>query len=93
MICLVLLLNIVAGYVLCLDLFYRTGKCKDIDECAVNGGTGDCQQVCTNSVGSYKCGCRSGFQLKNDRYCVDIDECSIPSLNKCQHTCENNIGR
>ena len=37
---------------------------KDKDECALaNGG---CQHTCTNTYGSYKCSCYSGYQLKPD---------------------------
>jgi len=72
---------------------FRSKRCKDIDECAVNGGTADCEQLCINTVGSYKCGCRDGFKLRNQRRCLDIDECAIPKLNKCQHFCNNTIGR
>ncbi|CAH3124980.1 unnamed protein product, partial [Porites lobata] len=36
----------------------------DKDECALaNGG---CQHTCTNTYGSYKCSCYSGYQLKPD---------------------------
>ena len=37
---------------------------KDKDECALaNGG---CQHNCTNTDGSYKCSCYSGYKLKSD---------------------------
>ena len=37
---------------------------KDKDECALaNSG---CQHTCTNTYGSYKCSCYSGYQLKPD---------------------------
>ena len=33
----------------------------DVDECMMlNGG---CTQDCINTVGSYQCGCRSGYEL------------------------------
>ena len=32
----------------------------DIDECT---GVNDCQQICTNTAGSYTCSCESGFVL------------------------------
>lgn len=46
----------------------------DMDECAIN--TTICDEfpntVCNNTVGSYKCDCKSGFYiLEND----DEDEC------------------
>ena len=32
---------------------------KDIDECAT--GNGGCDQICTNTPGSYQCSCNLGF--------------------------------
>lgn len=37
---------------------------KDIDECAE--ATSGCQQICTNSPGSYSCSCVVGHTLKSD---------------------------
>ena len=37
---------------------------SDINECTSNNGY--CGQVCTNSVGSYTCSCRSGYSLITD---------------------------
>lgn len=37
---------------------------KEIDECAL--GTHGCQQICINTMGSYKCDCRLGFELHSD---------------------------
>lgn len=35
--------------------------CVDIDECKfANGG---CAQVCSNTIGSFQCKCRVGYQL------------------------------
>jgi len=41
----------------------------DINECDHNNG--GCQHVCTNTPGSYKCGCHSGFgqDLQDERNC------------------------
>ena len=36
--------------------------CVEVDECSV--GTHDCSQTCTNTVGSYICGCNTGYLLK-----------------------------
>ena len=36
----------------------------DIGECTE--GTHRCAQMCTNTVGSYTCSCRTGLQLAND---------------------------
>ena len=36
----------------------------DIDECDTNNG--GCEQVCTNSVGSFMCSCNSGYIINSD---------------------------
>ncbi len=47
----------------------------DEDECAIaNGG---CEGVCTNTNGSFECGCNHGFQLG-----IDGKSCD----GKCKHT-------
>ena len=37
----------------------------DIDEC--RNGTHNCSQTCTNTIGSFTCGCNNGFLLDTDR--------------------------
>ena len=37
---------------------------SDIDEC--NNGTHNCSQICTNTNGSFTCGCKNGYQLDTD---------------------------
>ena len=36
----------------------------DADECM--DGTSTCQETCTNTIGSYTCGCIQGFRLNSD---------------------------
>ena len=36
----------------------------EIDECSE--GTDNCTQICTNTNGSFICGCNTGFQLDDD---------------------------
>ena len=36
----------------------------DIDECLRNNG--GCEYSCSNTDGSYKCGCQPGFKLKSN---------------------------
>ena len=37
---------------------------SDIDECSDE--TDDCDHTCTNTVGSFICGCNSGYELDSD---------------------------
>ncbi|NXG13882.1 VWCE protein, partial [Grallaria varia] len=62
-------------------------RCADTDECQAT----PCQQRCHNSVGSYRCSCRPGFQLHGNRHsCLDVDECRRPGTRRsCQHSCHN----
>ena len=39
----------------------------DVDECISQQN--DCEQNCTNTMGSFKCGCRNGYQLINRTHC------------------------
>lgn len=43
-----------------------TGLCKDIDECVDRSM---CSQICTNTKGGYKCGCRDGYILEKHYFC------------------------
>lgn len=43
----------------------------DINECLQNGGLGPCQQMCTNTNGSFFCSCRAGYMLGfNQSECI-----------------------
>ncbi|CAC5355721.1 unnamed protein product [Mytilus coruscus] len=49
-------------------------QCSDINECEL--GTHNCQQLCTNTNGSFTCSCRTGYTLNIDQTtCTDINEC------------------
>ena len=37
----------------------------DVDEC---NGTNPCAQTCTNNVGSFICGCNSGYRLMSNGF-------------------------
>ena len=37
----------------------------DVDEC---NGSNPCSQNCTNTIGSFVCGCTSGYRLGNDNF-------------------------
>ncbi|XP_051873390.1 mucin-4-like [Pristis pectinata] len=65
--------------------------CRDIDEC---DSSNECEQICKNTLGSYKCSCKPGYLVDqgDKKNCSDIDECSIPELNDCDHSCQNTLG-
>ena len=73
-----------------------THGCRDIDECLLPEIQNACGilSTCVNTIGSYYCECRTGYQASKDtpeHSCEDIDECSDNSLNNCQphQTCIN----
>ena len=77
-------------------------KCTDIDECKEFPGLCEGKLHCTNTVGSFVCGCWSGYEtIITDDFdlmmripdCVDIDEClkrkTCPDNSVCQNTAGN----
>lgn len=69
-----------------------TNRCVDVDECATSDYKGDCDHICKNTLGSYKCACRDGYKLRQRTMCFDINECE-ESAHQCQHNCTNTDGR
>ena len=50
--------------------------CLDTDECKINNQACAYNQNCQNSIGSYTCSCKTGYQLiPLNNTCVDINEC------------------
>ncbi|XP_078670386.1 uncharacterized protein LOC144910800 isoform X9 [Branchiostoma floridae x Branchiostoma belcheri] len=45
--------------------------CDDINECETNNG--GCEQICTNTIGSFECSCRENFVLANDSLSCNAD--------------------
>ena len=46
----------------------------DIDECKLPEN--NCEQICANLVGSFRCECNSGYELLPDKVnCTNINEC------------------
>ncbi|XP_041936098.1 mucin-3B isoform X3 [Alosa sapidissima] len=75
------------GFMLLEDL--RT--CRDINECVEERH--QCQQVCVNTLGSFRCSCRTGFQLNTDGHtCMDISECVSSGKPACEWKCVNLSG-
>ena len=45
--------------------------CIDINECSDDNG--GCDHTCTNTIGSYSCGCDDGYELDTDEHtCIGI---------------------
>ena len=65
-------------------------KCQDIDECLEFPGLCRFNVHCTNTIGSYSCGCWHGYEI-TESGCEDIDECSSTLLHNCHDkaTCTN----
>ncbi|XP_077131187.1 uromodulin-like [Ranitomeya variabilis] len=79
----------------CKDGFIGDGfTCSDIDECAYSWSNNCSYGICQNTFGSYICVCASGFNYSSMGYCVDIDECASPELNRCNSSasCINYYG-
>uniref|UniRef100_A0A1X7VN53 Deleted in malignant brain tumors 1 protein n=1 Tax=Amphimedon queenslandica TaxID=400682 RepID=A0A1X7VN53_AMPQE len=74
----------------CYSYYIAGVTCQDTDEC--QQGISGCSQVCTNTIGSYKCSCNAGYQLSNDSHtCIDINECT-EGLSSCNQNCVNTNG-
>ena len=43
-------------------------KTIDIDECIANNG--GCEQICTNTIGSFTCSCTDGYKLILGTFCA-----------------------
>ena len=65
--------------------------CQDIDECNEYSGVCTGNLHCSNTVGSYVCGCKNGYRTVGTD-CIDIDECIRPD--QCPETaiCQNTEG-
>ena len=48
--------------------------CNDIDECLESNGGCDSNAMCSNTLGSRMCTCKSGYS-GNGTYCENVDEC------------------
>ena len=64
---------------------------SDINEC--KNDSHDCQQLCINTIGSYKCACEPGYYLKFDGktclgtrvHCVGRHYCSFQYVYTCHY--------
>jgi hypothetical protein len=70
------------------------GSCTDIDECLTATTCGPSRASCTNTVGSYECGCQSGYAAPaTGGACADVDECAASSTcGAARASCANTPG-
>ena len=59
----------------------------DINECGT--GNGGCEQMCNNTVGSYLCTCRAGYQRNLTSPYGCIGKLSISPYGNCDDTALN----
>ncbi|XP_015190651.1 PREDICTED: very low-density lipoprotein receptor-like isoform X3 [Polistes dominula] len=59
-----------------------------VDECAKDNG--GCSQICIDLPIGYRCDCKPGYKLIDNRTCDDIDECLEPG--SCSQFCQNEKG-
>lgn len=45
--------------------------CSDIDECS--NGDASCEQLCENTMGSFRCSCLAGFLLSSDKVSCELN--------------------
>ena len=65
-------------------------ECEDIDECKEFDFCYK-DNHCTNTVGSYSCGCWWGYEAVGI-VCTDIDECSNKNICPTNSMCQNSVG-
>ncbi|CAH1183798.1 unnamed protein product [Phaedon cochleariae] len=70
----------------------KSGKkplCVDIDEC--QEGTAECEQICKNEAGAYRCECKPGYQLRRDNKTCEMlnDANQAAYLARCYASCES----
>ncbi|XP_043669810.1 very low-density lipoprotein receptor-like isoform X2 [Vespula pensylvanica] len=72
----------------CLNWEDERADLCNVDECAKNNG--GCSQLCIDLPIGYRCDCKAGYKLIDNRTCDDIDECLEPG--SCSQFCRNEKG-
>ena len=63
-----------------------------MDECQ-STSLNQCQQQCVNTIGSYKCGCNTGYQLSPDgKTCTGKSKTDIHKIYSFIHSSIHYIG-
>ncbi|XP_076126836.1 hemicentin-1 [Alosa pseudoharengus] len=73
----------------------KSHTCQDIDECGQGSHMCHYNQLCVNTVGTYRCQARCGPGFKpslSGTGCEDVDECKESAVSPCQHQCLNTLG-
>ena len=63
----------------------------DVDECTSGGHSCHKHAVCRNTVGSYECKCREGYEGDGEK-CVDSNECERSNECSAHAKCVNTVG-
>ena len=68
-------------------------KCDiaDRDECS--DGSSGCEQLCSNTDGSFNCSCRDGYSLFNEKFCTGNSICLYFDYRICWMQCHCFLSR
>ncbi|XP_039304796.1 very low-density lipoprotein receptor isoform X1 [Solenopsis invicta] len=72
----------------CIGWEDESAELCNVNECAKNNG--GCSQICVDLPIGYRCDCRAGYRLIDNRTCDDVDECLEPG--SCSQFCQNEKG-
>ncbi|XP_051950032.1 hemicentin-1 [Xyrauchen texanus] len=73
----------------------ESNTCQDIDECTQGSHLCHPNQLCVNTVGTYRCQAKCGSGFKPSvvgTSCEDVDECQESAISPCQQQCFNTLG-
>ena len=80
------------GMCTCAEGWQGTDCAADVDECATGEANCDAHATCSNTPGSFECGCDAGWS-GDGVVCVDVDECATGAAPCDAHaTCANTPG-
>ena len=56
---------------------------QDVNECLDTNVCGDVNKVCTNTIGSYECTCRTNYTMNNNSICEGKTSCLSTAFTIC----------